>query len=361
MSCAHAQSEAKFQADRHAAAMALVESSRADVAEERARKAEMQQLLASVQRGLVDRDASIAALHEEVGALQAQLSNARAEKSIVAANEARLAKEVSALSVDRDRQVRLVDSLRGLEEGLKAHESEQRLRLQDEHDRVHREWLAVKQALDDERTMSAHRIEDHAAEMREAARRAEEMHKALQAARDEAHRTRAALEVAESQARVLQEQVLAGQGRLEGRVAALGTRTDVDAARASALDARVQEVTAELGALQQSLADKERHVAQYRSIAQAAEESEKRFVAAAEKWKQEQLAEADALRAEVARLSARGAALVEELAGVKAAAADEAAKHATALAAAQVCACVARRRPPPSQARPDCSCVCRRV
>jgi hypothetical protein len=70
--------------------------------------------------------------------------------------------------------------------------------LQDEHDRIHREWLAVKQALDDERTMSSHRIEAHAAEMREAARRADDSNKALQLAREEAHRHRTALDVSEN-------------------------------------------------------------------------------------------------------------------------------------------------------------------
>ena len=73
---------------------------------------------------------------------------------------------------------------------------------QDERDRLHRDWLAVKQALEDERARSAHRVEDHAAEKREADRRNEELHKVVQEARDEAHKTKAALEVAESQVRV---------------------------------------------------------------------------------------------------------------------------------------------------------------
>ncbi len=81
---------------------------------------------------------------------------------------------------------------------------------QEEFDRVHREWVTVKQALDEERTLSAHRIEDHAAELREASRRAEEMHKALQTARDEAHKTKSALEVAESQVSVCMTLFLLG-------------------------------------------------------------------------------------------------------------------------------------------------------
>ncbi len=66
------------------------------------------------------------------------------------------------------------------------------------------------------------------------------------------------------QVRLLQEQVLAGQGRLEGRVAALGTRTDVDAARAASLEVRVQELQTEVEALQHTLGEKDRHLAQYR-------------------------------------------------------------------------------------------------
>ncbi len=63
---------------------------------------------------------------------------------------------------------------------------------------------------------------------------------------------------------MLQEQVLAGQGRLEGRVAALGTRTDVDAARAASLELRVRELQSEVEGLQHSLSEKDRHLTQYR-------------------------------------------------------------------------------------------------
>ena len=64
--------------------------------------------------------------------------------------------------------------------------------------------------------------------------------------------------------KLLQEQVLAGQGRLEGRVAALGTRTDVDHNRAVQLEQQVEELQREIAQMTRAAADKDRHVAQYR-------------------------------------------------------------------------------------------------
>ena len=87
-------------------------------------------MLMSVQKALVDRDAALAAAHDDISRLNASLSSLRAEKQILESSEARLSKEVASLTQDRDRQLRLVDSLRALEEGLKSHESEQRKRLQ---------------------------------------------------------------------------------------------------------------------------------------------------------------------------------------------------------------------------------------
>ncbi len=50
VSKAHAESEANFQRDRHAAAEALIASCRKDILDERASKGEIQALLTSVQR-----------------------------------------------------------------------------------------------------------------------------------------------------------------------------------------------------------------------------------------------------------------------------------------------------------------------
>lgn len=50
VSKAHAESEANFQRDRHAAAEALIASCRKDILDERASKSEIQALLSSVQR-----------------------------------------------------------------------------------------------------------------------------------------------------------------------------------------------------------------------------------------------------------------------------------------------------------------------
>jgi hypothetical protein len=68
------------------------------------------------------------------------------------------------------------------------------------------------------------------------------------------------------QVKILQEQVLAGQGRLEGRVAALGSHSGVDGGRASILDARIVGLEQELAAAQRTIDDKDRHVAQYRCV-----------------------------------------------------------------------------------------------
>ena len=130
VSAAHSSSEARFQSERHTSAVSLLDATRAEVAEERSRKAEIQSMLMSVQKALVDRDAALAAAHDDISRLNASLSSLRAEKQILESSEARLSKEVASLTQDRDRQLRLVDSLRALEEGLKSHESEQRKRLQ---------------------------------------------------------------------------------------------------------------------------------------------------------------------------------------------------------------------------------------
>lgn len=127
---AHVSAEAKFQKDRHDALVAVVTGVRAELAEERGRVAELQSVLLSSQRVIAERDAALEALRAEAHRLQEGVANTKAENHILKTAEARLSRELSAVAEERDRQARLVDSLRGLEETLKAHESDMRKRLQ---------------------------------------------------------------------------------------------------------------------------------------------------------------------------------------------------------------------------------------
>ncbi len=68
------------------------------------------------------------------------------------------------------------------------------------------------------------------------------------------------------QVKVLREQLDAVHGRLEGRVAALSARSDVDKSWASGLEMRVKELEMELQLAHQAVVDKDRHLTEYKCV-----------------------------------------------------------------------------------------------
>lgn len=67
-----------------------------------------------------------------------------------------------------------------------------------------------------------------------------------------------------SQCSVLTEELAALHGRLEGRVAALASRTDLDSSRAATLELRVRQLETELDNAKGSLEERERHLTHYK-------------------------------------------------------------------------------------------------
>ena len=127
---AHAAAESRFQTERNETLSTALTSSRSEVQEERTRKMELQSQYVKLQKVLAERDAAILSLEEEVTDARGAVATLRAEKEALLATEARLTRQFAVQEEDRVRQARLLDSLRDLESGLKAQESEQRKHLE---------------------------------------------------------------------------------------------------------------------------------------------------------------------------------------------------------------------------------------
>jgi hypothetical protein len=130
VSLSHATLDAKFQSERNESLSSLIAAARAEVQEERTNKMQLQALYVKLQKQLAERDSAILSMHQELTDAVSNVAVLRAEKDALVASEARLAREVAMLAEDRERQGRLLDSLRDLEHGLQAHESEQRKQLE---------------------------------------------------------------------------------------------------------------------------------------------------------------------------------------------------------------------------------------
>jgi nucleoprotein TPR len=299
---ASAVADSKLHLSRAESLRSAEEAARMEVQRAHARSAELQSLLVKHEREISSREATISAQREELSSLKSQLAHANAEKEVLTAAEVRNMQALKDALEDRDRFARLAESMRSLEATLSVRESSERQQLVEDRARLQNEWMAARQALDDESALNLQRAHAHAGELREAARRHDELSGELSAARAEVVSIRGEAESLRVQLLNLNEQLAAAQLRVEGRVIALGTRGDVDANRLTAIELQLRTVSTDLDNAKEMLASKEKHLHEYKAIAQAAEDNLKELKEAAEKWRLEALGATETARKDVESL-----------------------------------------------------------
>ena len=174
---------------------------------------------------------------------------------------------------ERDRQMRLAEKLRTFESEVTARETAERAERAEERATLQREWMSARQLLEEERVLSQQRTQQHSADLKESARKCDELSQDLAKAKMDVLASQAEASSLRAQTSSLSEQLSSLHSRLEGRLSQLGARGDVDVSRLSQLELTVTSLESELASAKTALESKERHAAEYKAIAEAAEDS----------------------------------------------------------------------------------------
>jgi hypothetical protein len=233
----------------------------------------LQDLVVRHQRELAEREAALSHARDELVSLRTSIANSNAERDIALASEARLSTALKEAVQERDRQMRLAEKLRTFESEVTARETAERAERAEERATLQREWMSARQLLEEERVLSQQRTQQHSADLKESARKCDELSQDLAKAKMDVLASQAEASSLRAQTSSLSEQLSSLHSRLEGRLSQLGARGDVDVSRLSQLELTVTSLESELASAKTALESKERHAAEYKAIAEAAEDS----------------------------------------------------------------------------------------
>jgi len=290
---AKSNAQAEFHRKRYEHLVASADSARQDAEREKEERFKITAKLVDFQKLLNEAKNDVKSKSLEIERLHANISNARAEKSVLESSENRLRIQLREMREESAKQGELLETVQQIRQGIESKNSTELEKMREIHEQMTNQISSLRSTLSDQQLETSKVRQEAKAQFTQSTSRLERARKELSDVKAELARSNTQIAALKERLRASEERASAAEQRFDGhldRLAKAGGESGGDSSAIDRLRLVLEEEMSEKRAaemervkeLEAQMQEKERHMKQYRDIASAAELTLKKIQTASE-------------------------------------------------------------------------------